>query len=107
MFDMLGPGIDERHVLTCLRHMGAGISADRTRSDDSYLPTHAFLPAILAAEVSATAGLTANGEPHRTGRRVLFACGEVDLDWLCGGTCDISPGFMAFAGRSNNDKNKQ
>jgi hypothetical protein len=42
--------------------MGAGISADGTRSNDSYLPTHAFLPAFLAAEASAPAGLTANGE---------------------------------------------
>jgi len=25
--------------------MGAGIAADGTRSDNSYLPTHAFLPA--------------------------------------------------------------
>jgi hypothetical protein len=37
--------------------MCAGISADGTRSDNSYLPTHAFLPALLAAEASATAGL--------------------------------------------------
>jgi hypothetical protein len=40
---MLGPGIDERDVLARLHHMRAGISADRTRSDNNYLPTHAFL----------------------------------------------------------------
>src|SRR5712675_1679856 len=44
MLDMLGPGIDERHVLARLHHMGAGIAADRTRSHDRYLPPHAFLP---------------------------------------------------------------
>jgi hypothetical protein len=36
--------------------MSAGIPADGTRSDNSYLPTHAFLPAFLAAEASAPAG---------------------------------------------------
>jgi hypothetical protein len=36
---MLGPWIDERHVLAHLHHMGAGIPADGTRFDDSYLPT--------------------------------------------------------------------
>jgi hypothetical protein len=36
--------------------MGAGISADGTRSDNRYLPTHVFLPAFLAAEASAAAG---------------------------------------------------
>jgi hypothetical protein len=68
VLDMLGPWIDERHVLTCLHHMGTGIPADRTRSDDSYLPTHVFLSAFLAAEGSASAGLIANGDPRRTGR---------------------------------------
>src|ERR1700682_3667831 len=47
VLDMLGPGIDERHVLARLHHMGAGIPADRTRSDDSYFPTHALLPGFL------------------------------------------------------------
>jgi hypothetical protein len=30
--------------------MGAGIPADGTRSDNGYLPTHAFLPALLATQ---------------------------------------------------------
>ena len=34
VLDMLGPGIDEGHVLAGLHHMGAGIAADRARSDD-------------------------------------------------------------------------
>jgi hypothetical protein len=42
---MLGPRIDERHVLARLHHMGANIPADGTRSDNGYLPTHAFLHA--------------------------------------------------------------
>ena len=46
VLDMLGPWIDERHVLARLHHMGAGISADRARSDDSDLPAHVFLPAL-------------------------------------------------------------
>jgi len=49
VLDMLGPWIDERHVLASLHHMGAGVPANGTRSDDRYLPTHAFLPAFLAA----------------------------------------------------------
>jgi hypothetical protein len=36
--------------------MRAGIAADRTRANDSYLPTHAFLPGFLAAEASASVG---------------------------------------------------
>jgi hypothetical protein len=36
--------------------MRAGIPADRTRADDNYLPTHAFLPGFLAAEASASVG---------------------------------------------------
>ena len=44
VLDMLGPWIDERHVLAGLHHVCAGIPADGTRSDDRYLPTHAFLP---------------------------------------------------------------
>src|SRR6202163_1322719 len=39
---VLGPCIDERHVLARLHHMGAGIPANGTSSDDSYLPIHAF-----------------------------------------------------------------
>src|SRR5882757_5888018 len=50
VLDVLGPWIDERDVLARLHHMGAGIPADGSRSDNSYLPTHAFLPAFLAAE---------------------------------------------------------
>jgi hypothetical protein len=79
MLDMLGPWIDEGHVLAGLHHMGAGIPADGSRPDDSYLPTHAFLPALLAAEVSALAGLTANDEPSR-GRRQGDKLGPALLD---------------------------
>jgi hypothetical protein len=57
VLDMLGPWIDERHVLARLHHMGAGIPADGTRSDNRYLPTHAFPPALLPAEASAPARL--------------------------------------------------
>jgi hypothetical protein len=49
--------------------MGAGIPADGTRSDNGYLPTHAFLPAFLAAEASAPAALVTTFEPPRTGRQ--------------------------------------
>jgi hypothetical protein len=38
--DMLGPEIDERHVLTSLDHMGTSIPADGTRSDDNDFPAH-------------------------------------------------------------------
>jgi hypothetical protein len=69
---MLGPRIDERHVLARLHHMGAGIPADGTRSDNSYLPTHAFLPAFLAADASAPAGLITTVEPRRARRQALF-----------------------------------
>src|ERR1700754_1364361 len=44
VLDMLGPWVDEVHVLARLHHMGAGIAADRTRSDNRYFPAHAFLP---------------------------------------------------------------
>jgi len=57
---MLGPWINERHVLARLHHMGAGIPADGTRTDDCYLPTHGFPPAFLAAEDSALGGLNQN-----------------------------------------------
>ena len=65
VFDMLGPWVDERDVLAGLHHMGAGVAADRTRSDDRYLPPHAFLPAFSLAEASPPAGLITSGEPRR------------------------------------------
>jgi hypothetical protein len=71
MLDMLGPWIDERHVLARLHHMGAGIPADGTRSDDSYLSTHAFLPAFLAIADSARAWLITAVEPRRARRQAL------------------------------------
>ena len=58
VLDMLGPGIDEGDVLARLHHMGTGIPADGPRSDDRYLPTHAFLRAFLAAPGSSQ---TTNG----------------------------------------------
>ena len=72
VLDMLGPGIDERHVFAGLHHMGTGIAADRPGTDDSYLPAHAFLSVLLAAEASAPDGLIANAETHRTG--ALLRC---------------------------------
>ena len=57
VLDMLRPWIDERHVLASLHHVGAGVPADGPRSDDSYLPTHAFPPVFLTPETSAPAGL--------------------------------------------------
>ena len=46
VLDVRGPRIDERYVLAGLYHMGAGIAAHRTRSDNGYLPPHTFLPAF-------------------------------------------------------------
>ena len=40
VLDMLGPGIDERHVLARLHHMSTGIAADGASSDDRDLPAH-------------------------------------------------------------------
>jgi hypothetical protein len=56
MLDMLGPGIDERDVLTRLRHMGTGIPADGPRSDDYDFPAHGS-PCIflVAANTNASA----------------------------------------------------
>src|SRR5262249_29162837 len=42
MFDMLGPWIDEGHVLTGLHHMRTGIAANRTRTHDRYFVAHVF-----------------------------------------------------------------
>src|SRR6476661_9120430 len=67
MFDMLGPWIDERHVLARLHHMGANIPPDGTRSDNGNLPTHAFLPAFPAAEASAPASLITTLNPIASG----------------------------------------
>ena len=43
MLDMLGPRVDERHILARLRHVGAGIPPDRARPDDGYLVAHGLL----------------------------------------------------------------
>src|SRR5258705_11802605 len=71
VLNMLGPRIDERHVLARLHHMGAGVPADGTRSDNSYLPTHTFLPTFLAAEATAPAGFTTPVEPGRARRHAF------------------------------------
>ena len=55
VLDMLGPGIDEGHVLAGLHHMRAGIAADRARSDDRDLPAHASPDIFLAADTTASA----------------------------------------------------
>jgi hypothetical protein len=60
VFDMLGPGIDERNVLARLRHMGTGIPADSARSDDRDLPAHDSPLHFLA-----TADATAPAHPFR------------------------------------------
>jgi hypothetical protein len=61
--------------------MGAGIPANRTRSDNRYLPTHAFLPAFPLAEASALAGFITSGEARRTGRHSKIAY-DVSFDAL-------------------------
>ena len=43
VLDVRRPRIDEGHVLAGLHHMGAGIAADRARSDKGNLPSHDFL----------------------------------------------------------------
>ena len=50
MLDVLGPRVDERHILARLRHVGAGITPDRARPDDGYLPGHASHPLILLTQ---------------------------------------------------------
>jgi hypothetical protein len=70
VLDMIGPWIDERDVLARLHHMRAGISADRTRSDDRYLPAHVVLP-FLAAKVAPRQG------PSQAANRVA-ACKPSD-----------------------------
>ena len=69
--DVLGPGIDERHVLARLRHVRARIPADRSRPDDGNLAAHALLPACpLQAKVAragcrtTTAALRERGQPR-------------------------------------------
>jgi hypothetical protein len=42
VLDMLGPWVDERHVLARLHHMGPGIAADGARSDNRYFAAHCF-----------------------------------------------------------------
>ena len=56
VLDMLGPRIDEGDVLARLHHMGAGIAADRARTNDGYFPTHAFLPGFLVRELARQRG---------------------------------------------------
>jgi hypothetical protein len=46
--------------------MGAGIPADRTGSNDGYLPAHAFPLTFLAAEDSAPGDLTTTGAAANT-----------------------------------------
>ena len=43
VFDVLGPRIDERHVLPGLHHVTADIPAHRARTDNCYPSRHAFL----------------------------------------------------------------
>ena len=43
VLDVLGPGVDERHVLARLHHVRARIAADRARPDDRNLAAHALL----------------------------------------------------------------
>jgi hypothetical protein len=46
VLDMRRPRIDERHVLAGPRHVGAGVAADRSRSDNHNLAAHFILPAL-------------------------------------------------------------
>jgi hypothetical protein len=50
MLDVLGPRIDECHILAGLHHVRAGIPADGTRPDDRYLPTHVFPPRATGSQ---------------------------------------------------------
>jgi hypothetical protein len=65
LLDMFRPWIDEGDVLARLHHMGAGIAADRARTNNGYLTTHAFLPGFLVPEPSAADGSFANGAARR------------------------------------------
>ena len=44
LLDVLRPRVDERHILAGLRHMRAGIAADRPGADDDDPLAHCFLP---------------------------------------------------------------
>ena len=69
-FDVRWPGIDEGDVLARLRHMRAGIAADRAGAHDRDLVTHGFLPSqheraadrrAMGTTVAADAALSSRG----------------------------------------------
>jgi len=69
VLDMLGPWIDEGHVLASLHHVGAGIPADSACANDCYFLAHAFLfvfsLVFLDIEASPSAGLFTMAERMR------------------------------------------
>jgi hypothetical protein len=69
VFDVSGPGIDERDVLSCLHHMGAGVSSDRTCSDNGYFPGHASHALILLTQRNPAGGSITTVEPRRVSAR--------------------------------------
>ncbi len=91
---VLGPRVDEGHVLAGLHHVRAGISPDRARPDDRNLPAHAFLPACLTAEGSAPAGQATTVAPP-TSRAHAKSRGTLRQD-----LCRTSAGAPLRRGRS-------
>src|SRR5258708_22450333 len=76
---VLGRGRDDCPALARLHHMGAGIPADGTSSDDSYLPTHAFPLAFLAAP-DATGPLIVGGHLSGSGPFAKYLlCAPADM----------------------------
>ena len=49
---MLGPGVNEGHILPRLDHMRAGITANRTRTENRYSWLHRASPVSAGAMVS-------------------------------------------------------
>jgi hypothetical protein len=47
VLDVLGPRVDERHVLAGLHHMRTGIAADRACADNGDFLAHGVLPQLL------------------------------------------------------------
>src|SRR5438045_3067116 len=72
--DMLRPRIDEGDILTGLRHMRAGIAADRPGADDDDSLAHGSLPASALGTIVAFAGAKRQCADTMTASRLsLFA----------------------------------
>src|SRR5262249_24477561 len=57
MLDMRGPRIDEGHVLARLQHVGAGIAANRARSDNGDLAASTLSPGNHVRPIFSPAGI--------------------------------------------------